>query len=252
MIDGDELGVVAGPVAVSVGAGAQDDGAGQLGGDLAGGGFPRLGTFVSYVGVKATRRRQSVDRVVEVEPGPAFAPSPPGFGGRRSDGASGRGASFRLFRYDDAMTTLATRTIPPPPTTDSLLLLQDALGSTAHLRLVTDDGTSAEVPAEVVGALQGIVAALADGKAVHIESVGQMMSTQDAADLIGVSRPTLVKYLDDGRLPSVRPGTHRRVRLDDVIEFKKNLSRQRRAVLDEMTREETKDGLRSDGFVATR
>jgi len=150
------------------------------------------------------------------------------------------------------MLNTVERTIAPPPATASLSLLQDTLGSTRHLRLVADDGTSAEVPAEIVGALQGIVAAMAAGKAVRVESVGQMLSTQEAADLIGVSRPTLVKYLDEGRLPSVRPGTHRRVRLDDLIAFEQGIRRERREILDDMTRDETRDGLHGDGFATTR
>jgi excisionase family DNA binding protein len=150
------------------------------------------------------------------------------------------------------MLKLAERTITPPPVGASLSGLQDALSTTAHVRLVADDGTTAEVPAEVAQALQGIVAAMADGKAVSVESVAQMLSTQEAADLIGVSRPTLVKYLDEGRLPSTRPGTHRYVRLDDLLAFEESFRRERRAILDEMTRDETRDGLRSDGFPVTR
>jgi excisionase family DNA binding protein len=75
-----------------------------------------------------------------------------------------------------------------------------------------------------------------------------MLSTQEAADLIGVCRPTLVKYLDEGRLPCVRPASHRYVKLDDLLAFEAEIRREPRAILDSMTRDETRNGPRADGF----
>jgi len=60
---------------------------------------------------------------------------------------------------------------------------------------------------------------LAKGESVLVVSADEMLSTQQAADLLRVSRPTLVKMLEDGALPFERPGTHRRVSRRTVEEF---------------------------------
>jgi excisionase family DNA binding protein len=78
------------------------------------------------------------------------------------------------------------------------------------------------------------------------------MTTQQAADFLGNSRPTVVRLLDEGRIPSVRLNSHRRVRLADVIAFRDRLAVERRAALAELSRDATANGLRSDGFVTTR
>ena len=72
------------------------------------------------------------------------------------------------------------------------------------------------------------------GQAVTVAPVHQRLTTQEAADLVGVTRPTFVKYLEQGRIPYDQPGRHRRVLLADVLAFKKERSSERREALDEM------------------
>ena len=57
---------------------------------------------------------------------------------------------------------------------------------------------------------------------------------QEAADLLGVSRPTVVKLLESGEIPFEQPGRHRRVRLADVLAYRERASVERRAALDQM------------------
>lgn len=78
---------------------------------------------------------------------------------------------------------------------------------------------SAEVTGEVADALRAMVHALHHGEAVTLTPHEAMLSTQEAADLLGVSRPTLVRLLESGALPYSQPGTHRRVRLEDVLTY---------------------------------
>lgn len=78
---------------------------------------------------------------------------------------------------------------------------------------------SVEVTGELAGALRAMAVALHHGDAVTLTPHEAMLSTQEAADLLGVSRPTLVRLLESGALPYSQPGTHRRVRLEDVLEY---------------------------------
>lgn len=72
------------------------------------------------------------------------------------------------------------------------------------------------------------------------------MTIQDAADLLGVSRPTLVKLLDAGAIPFQTPAGHRRLKAADVLAYRKARDAGRRAVLDEMVAENQRLGLYDD------
>lgn len=78
---------------------------------------------------------------------------------------------------------------------------------------------SVEVTDEVAQALRAMASALHHGEAVTLTPHEAMLSTQEAADVLGVSRPTLVRLLESGALPFSQPGTHRRVRLEDVLDY---------------------------------
>ncbi|MFD7069523.1 helix-turn-helix domain-containing protein [Streptomyces sp. NPDC059913] len=96
------------------------------------------------------------------------------------------------------------------------------------------DGTTRTLPPEVYEALKVVVRALAEGKAVTVAPVNTTLTTQEAADLLGVSRPTFVKILDEGGIPFSRPGRHRRVLLADVLDYKEKRRSRRRRGLDEL------------------
>lgn len=83
------------------------------------------------------------------------------------------------------------------------------------------EGDQVEIPADIHRVLVQVVAAMKAGKAVTVAPQNRMVTTQQAADLLGVSRPTVVKLLNDEELPFQRPGKRRRmIRLDDVLKYR--------------------------------
>lgn len=77
-----------------------------------------------------------------------------------------------------------------------------------------------ELPTSALRLLVDILAELADGNAVKVVPIHAELTTQEAADLLNVSRPHLVKLLEDGVLPYHKTGKHRRVRFADLMQFK--------------------------------
>jgi excisionase family DNA binding protein len=75
---------------------------------------------------------------------------------------------------------------------------------------------------------------MAYGQAVTIAPVHQRLTTQEAAVLLGISRPTFVKLLDAGEIPYEQPGRHRRVLLTDVLAYRERRSSRRGEALDRM------------------
>jgi excisionase family DNA binding protein len=100
--------------------------------------------------------------------------------------------------------------------------LQQA-GSNAAVTLTLHEGkerTDIDVPEIVMRMLQAIMDEVAEGHAVALAPVDRQITTQKAADLLNVSRPHLVKLLEGGKIPFQKVGSHRRVRLADVLEYR--------------------------------
>ena len=83
------------------------------------------------------------------------------------------------------------------------------------------DGTEITLPAALAEALEFVADAFVDGAAVTLTRHERMVTTQEAADLLGVSRPTLVRMLDHGLIPYDQPSSHRRLRLSDVLDHQR-------------------------------
>jgi excisionase family DNA binding protein len=111
------------------------------------------------------------------------------------------------------------------------------------LRLVSAHGEEVELPESVVRLLRGAVHDLAQGRAITLVSGEQELTTQQAADILNVSRPYLIKLLDQGDIPYTMTGSHRRVRLDDLMSYKQIRDRERREALDRLVRISEEFGL---------
>lgn len=90
-----------------------------------------------------------------------------------------------------------------------------------------------EVPAEVYRMLRHVVEALQQGLAVTIAPHTTTLTTQQAAELLGVSRPTVIKLLDKGDVPFERVGTHRRILLRDLLAYRERRRTEQYAALAE-------------------
>ncbi len=121
-----------------------------------------------------------------------------------------------------------------------LLARIDALLGTRRVgRLIGPDGDEVEIPASVLAALRLVAAAMAKGQAVTVAPHDLELTTQEAADLLHVSRPHLIKLLDRGELAHHRmsndPKSHRRVLLKDVMAYRQQRQQTRRGLLRELT-----------------
>lgn len=107
------------------------------------------------------------------------------------------------------------------------------------LRRETSIGTSPEILMDFEASLTGVIeltaAMLLAGKRVRVIEDDEAVTTQEAADLLNVSRPHLVKLLDTGKIPSLpKVGRHRRVARASVLKYKRARDAQRESALAEL------------------
>ena len=102
---------------------------------------------------------------------------------------------------------------------------------------------SVPIPPAVLELLQGILVQMAQGNAVMLVLVHAKLTTQQAADLLNVSRPFLIERLEQGEIPFRKVGTHRRIRLADLMAYKHAIDQQRAAALDELAAQAQELGL---------
>jgi excisionase family DNA binding protein len=141
--------------------------------------------------------------------------------------------------------TSVEHTVLPPVRREGLAEALAALaqGRERRVALVTSDGAVWELPSEVFEVLREVLQAMSQGLAITIAPQHTVLTTGEAADLLGVSRPTLVRLLESGEIPFEQPGRHRRVRLADLIAYQARSRRARAASLDEMVRSSEAAGL---------
>jgi excisionase family DNA binding protein len=103
--------------------------------------------------------------------------------------------------------------------------------------LVDPEGKARPIPDGLFRILDQVTTALAAGNAITVAPVDTTMTTQQAADFLGISRPTLVRLLEAGSISFEKPGRHRRVRLQDLLEYQASFRAERRAALCDLQRD---------------
>ena len=116
-----------------------------------------------------------------------------------------------------------------------------ALG--AHPRITTEDGTVLDLPASVAEALAEVLEAAAEGERALVLRSPDDLTTEQAAAVLGVSRPTVVRLIEAGKVPARMVGTHRRLSLGDLLAHREASAKRRSDALDEMAREAEELGL---------
>lgn len=122
----------------------------------------------------------------------------------------------------------------------------ERLGGQAPRRrpaIVSSDGSQHEIPEAMVDVLRQVAQALSAGMGVNVAPLNAMLTTQEAADFLGISRPTLVRILDRGQIPMEQPGRHRYVRLIDLLAYQDRSRAERRRALDQMVEASEQDGI---------
>lgn len=144
------------------------------------------------------------------------------------------------------MTTINSKPMEPvTPTDEEVGLAREAGQQLAKLAAlerpvevkVVGKGTKGEslvLPASSLKLLADILEQMASGHGVAVLSIDAELSTQQAAEVLSVSRPFVVKLLDERKLPHRKVGAHRRVLLRDVLDYKKRTDAERLKVLQEL------------------
>jgi len=100
-----------------------------------------------------------------------------------------------------------------------------------------------EVPTSALRLLVDILGELAIGNAVKIVPIHAELTSQEAADLLNVSRPHLVKLLEAGELPFHKTGRHRRVLFSDLMQFKQRREQSSQDAMEELARQAQELGM---------
>lgn len=110
-------------------------------------------------------------------------------------------------------------------------------------RMVAANGEPLALPEVVLRSIVEVIDAAADGCAPLVLRSPDDLTTEQAALVLGVSRPTVVRMIEAGKLPAHMVGTHRRLALDDVVACRELSRGRRRDALDQMTRQAEAHGL---------
>lgn len=100
--------------------------------------------------------------------------------------------------------------------------------------LITKDGQSIEVPNFVSQVLYEILSILSKGGSMTIIPMEKELTTQQAADILNVCRPYLVKLLENNEIPFRKVGSHRKILMRDLIEYKDRVKTNRKEKLSEL------------------
>lgn len=138
--------------------------------------------------------------------------------------------------------------ISRPSKTEQKVAIKSYAALVAALTHITEAETEIEIeetqdkiviPSRALQLLGDILKAMSEGKPISIVPVATEVTTQKAAEILGCSRPHLVKLLEEGEMEFVKVGKHRRIMFEDVVKFKQKMKEeQKKHIIDMMNQDE--------------
>ncbi len=142
------------------------------------------------------------------------------------------------------MTAAALRRDPVMPsaadaqmaklTSRTLASIMSSLDDDLEIQILEGNDQRVKLPTSAVRLLLDILEQMARGNAVTLIPVHAELTTQQAADVLNVSRPFVVKLIDEGKLPFRKVGAHRRIKFEDLMAFKTNIDNSRHEALNKL------------------
>lgn len=141
---------------------------------------------------------------------------------------------------------------PTPSESDALKELDCALestlqaqqsGNTSPPALIGPDGAQVPIPLSAYRALHEIVHHMAQGNSITLVPRPTELTTQQAAEILNISRPFLIRLLDGEEIPYRMAGTHRRIKLEDVLEYRERRSGKRRSAIERLAEKSQELGI---------
>lgn len=157
---------------------------------------------------------------------------------------------FRLFRLIliETKTMKALEDIKRPTKAEQIVALKSYSILSSVLRNLEENDTEIEIeetkekiiiPFKALKLLGDILKSMGEGKPISIVPVATEVTTQKAAEILGCSRPHLVKLLEDGKIHFTKIGKHRRILFEDVLKFKNEMKlEQKKHIIDMMNYDE--------------
>ncbi|MDE2910358.1 MAG: helix-turn-helix domain-containing protein [Chloroflexota bacterium] len=121
-------------------------------------------------------------------------------------------------------------------------MLREHKSHTVHLTFA-EGYESVVLPTASLAIIRKMLEAMAAGHGVIVFPLHAELTTMEAADILNVSRPYLIGLLEKKRIPFRLVGRHRRIRMEDLVEYKERIDREREAILDQMVAEAEELGL---------
>lgn len=126
---------------------------------------------------------------------------------------------------------------------DALKAILDQVQSEFPEIEIEETNEKIKIPLNALRLLADILKETSQGRPVSIVPIATEITTQAAAELLGCSRPHLVKLLEEGKIPFTKIGKHRRIRYHDVIDYKKKMKAVQRKLLVEIMKADEEAGL---------